>query len=431
MNLKPRTLLARLMILIALLLAAGQFAAFRLFDYFEREPRAQTAALQAISVVNFTRSALLAAQEDRRLPLLQELSQREGLRIYPVDLFEVVEPLPDDPLTQRVAALIRNALGNDTLVAYNHLGITGLWVSLPIDDEEFWVVIPNVRIERVFPWHWLGWGAVILALSLAGAYFIAARINRPLKLLSKAADQLAKGEPVQHLPVDGVEDLQHVSQTFNEMTDALARLDAERTLLLAGVSHDLRTPLARLRLSVEMLPESESLRAGMVQDIEDMDSIIRQFMDFIRGIEGENAHPDDLNALVTSVTERYQRSGQSIQTSLATLPAINLRPQAMQRMLTNLIDNALKYGDGPVEIITSIHAGKSSLSVIDHGPGIPEADMPRLLRPFERLDQARGAASGSGLGLAIADRIARLHGGTLELLNRPEGGLEVRVLIPI
>ena len=200
MTLKPRTLLARLMILIALLLAAGQFAAFRLFDYVEREPRAQTAALQAISVVNFTRSALLAAQEDRRLPLLQELSQREGLRIYPVDLFEVVEPLPDDPLTQRIATLIRNTLGNDTQVAYNHLGIAGLWVSLPIDDEEFWVVIPNVRIERVFPWHWLGWGAVILALSLAGAYFTAARINRPLKLLSKAADQLARGEPVQRQP---------------------------------------------------------------------------------------------------------------------------------------------------------------------------------------------------------------------------------------
>ena len=430
MTLKPRTLLARLMILIALLLAAGQFAAFRLFDYVEREPRAQTAALQAISVVNFTRSALLAAQEDRRLPLLQELSQREGLRIYPVDLFEVVEPLPDDPLTQRIATLIRNTLGNDTQVAYNHLGIAGLWVSLPIDDEEFWVVIPNVRIERVFPWHWLGWGAVILALSLAGAYFTAARINRPLKLLSKAADQLARGEPVQRLPVDGVEDLQHVSQTFNAMTDALARLDAERTLLLAGVSHDLRTPLARLRLSVEMLPESESLRTGMVQDIEDMDNIIRQFMDFIRGIEGENAQPGDLNTLVTSVVERYLRSGQSVHTTLTALPAIKLRPQAMQRLLTNLIDNAFKYGDGSVDITSSAHSGKVILSIIDQGPGIPEADILRLLRPFERLDQARGAASGSGLGLAIADRIAKLHGGSLELRNRSEGGLEARVTLP-
>lgn len=430
MSFRPKTLLARLMLLIALLLAAGQFAAFRLFDYFEREPRAMTAALQATSVVNLTKAALLAAHEDRRLPLLQELSQREGVRIYPVDLYEVVEPLPDDPLTQRVAVNIRSALGKDTLVAYNHLGIAGLWVSLSIDDEEFWVVIPNVRIEHAFPWHWLGWAALILLLSLAGAYFIASRVNRPLSLLARAADQIARGETVQKLPADGVEDLQRVTQTFNEMTDALARLDAERTLLLAGVSHDLRTPLARLRLAVEMLPEADSLRTGMVQDIEDMDGIIRQFLDFIRGIEGESSMPGDLNALVIRVAERYLRTKKPIKMKLADLPSINLRPQSLQRLLTNLIDNAIHYGDGTVEISTAIHQNNVIVSVIDHGPGIPESEIPRLLRPFERLDQARGTTSGSGLGLAIANRIARLHGGKMQLLNKAEGGLEVRVILP-
>lgn len=429
MNLLPKSLLGQLMLLIALLLAAGQFAAFRLFDYFEREPRAATAALQAISVVNLTRSALQAASVERRLPLLQELSNKQGVRIYPVDPFEYVEALPNDPLARSVADKIRTSLGMDTLVAYNHLGLPGLWVSVSIDNEDFWVVIPNVRIEYVFPWHWLGWAGLILLLSLAGAYFIAARINRPLRLLAQAADQVGQGVAVEPLPSDGVEELQRVSQTFNAMTAALARLDAERTLLLAGVSHDLRTPLARLRLAVEMLPEADNLKSGMVQDIDDMDGIIRQFLDFIRGIEGESPEQGDLNALVRSVADRYQRIGHNIQLQLAVLPSTRLRTRAMLRLLTNLIDNAIKYGQSNVEITTSADDEQVHLSVLDRGPGIAEVEIPRLLRPFERLDQARGTASGSGLGLAIAERIARLHGASLELLPRYGGGLEVRLTL--
>lgn len=430
MNLRPRTLLSRLMILIALLLILGQFAAFRLFDYFEREPRAAAAALQAVSVVSLTRSALLAAQEDRRLPLLQELSQREGIRVYPVDLFEVIEPLPRDPLTRRIVDHIRAALGPETLIAYNHLGLRGLWVSFVVDEDAFWVVIPNVQVEERFPWEWLGWGALILAISLIGAYLIAARINRPLRLLTHAADDIAQGKIPEKLPEDGAEELQHVNQTFNTMTESLARLDAERTLLLAGVSHDLRTPLARLRLAVEMLPEALTLRAGMVQDIEDMDGIIRQFLDFIRGIEGEAPDSCDLNDIIRGLAQRYQRLGQSLQLHLQNLPELPLRRQAIQRMLTNLIDNAYKYGSESVTLTSTHDAGHIVISITDEGPGIPTTEMARLLRPFERLDQSRGNSSNSGLGLAIAERIAKLHGGALELFNRSEGGLEVRISLP-
>jgi two-component system osmolarity sensor histidine kinase EnvZ len=431
MKLLPRTLLARLMLLIALLLAAGQYAAFRLFEYFEIEPRAAAASLQAVSVVNLTQAALFAAQEDRRLPLLKELSQKEGVRVYPIDLLEEVEPWPDDPLSRRIASRIRAALGEDTLVAYNHLGVAGLWVSFSIDDDDFWVVIPNIRIEQAFPWKWLGWGALVLALSLLGAYLIASRINRPLRLLAAAADQVARGQAVQKLPPDGVEELQRVNRTFNEMTEALARLDAERTLLLAGVSHDLRTPLARLRLAVEMLPQADGFKAGMAQDIEDMDGIIQQFLDFVRGIEGETAQPCDLNVLIQGIAERYRRGGKTIALSLEPLPLIPLREQAMQRLLGNLVDNAFAYGHGHVEIVTHGQKDSIAVSVLDRGPGIPEAEIPRLLRPFERMDPSRGSLGGSGLGLAIADRIARMHGGFLVLSNRPEGGLEARVTLPV
>jgi len=426
----PRTLLSRIMLLIAFLLMAGQYAAFRLFEYVEREPRANAAALQAVSIANLTRAALLAAHENRRLQLLTELSQTEGVRVYPIEIFEVVEPLPDDPLIQLIAEKIMAQMGAGTVVSVNHLGLPGLWVSFSIDDEDFWVVIPKIRTERPAPWQWVEWGALMLTLSLAGAYFIAARINRPLHLLAKAADQVARGIKADRLPEYGVEELQRMSHTFNEMTDALARLDSERTLLLAGVSHDLRTPLARLRLSVEMLSASDALKSGMIQDIEDMDGIIRQFLDFVRGLEGETEQKEDLNALIQSCADRYARSGKTLHLNLGTVPHLMLRPLAMQRLLGNLIDNAFAYGGKMVEIMTRNQNGIITLSVMDDGPGIPEQEMDRLLRPFERLDSARGQDGGSGLGLAISDRIARMHGGSLSLHNRPSKGLEVRITLP-
>lgn len=421
------------MLLIALLLAVGQFAALKLFDYFEREPRAVAAALQAITVVNFTRASLLAADENRRLALLSELSGKEGVRVYAADLLEEIEPLPKDPFIRMVGVKIRERLGPETFVTINHFGVPGLWVSFSIGQDDFWVVIPRFQVERPFPWQWLGWGALVILLSLAGAYLIAARINRPLNLLIKAADRIRHGEQPQKLPEDGIDELREVSRTFNEMTEALIRLDSERTLLLAGVSHDLRTPLARLRLAVELLPEHAcgSLKSGMVQDITDMDNIINQFLDFVRGVEGEPTQMIDLNELLKSIAERHERAGRNLQLRLSPTHLIPLRPLAMQRLLGNLVDNAFAYGNGLVSVRTRITADAIVLSVLDNGPGIPAAQVARLLRPFERLNTARGNEGGSGLGLAIADRIAKLHKGRLELLNRPQGGLEARLTLPI
>jgi two-component system osmolarity sensor histidine kinase EnvZ len=421
------------MVLIALLLAIGQFSALKIFDYFEREPRAQAAALQAVTVVNYTRASLLASHENRRIALLSELSGKEGVRIYAADLLEIVEPLPNDPFIRLVAEKIRENLGQETLVAINHLGVPGLWISFSIGQDEYWVVIPRFLTERPFPWQWFGWAALVAMLSLGGAYVIAARINRPLRFLVKAAGRISHGEQPPRLPEEGAEEMREVQRTFNEMSEALARLDSERTLLLAGISHDLRTPLARLRLAVEMLPDEvgEATRNGMIQDISDMDNIINQFLDFVRGVEGEPAQLVDINALIQSVTERHARAGREVELRLSSNYKVPLRPLAIHRLIGNLIDNAFAYGKGKVAVSTRITAGYIIISVMDNGPGIPDNQMNRLLRPFERMDSARGNEGGSGLGLAIADRIAKLHKGKLELLNRPEGGLEARLSLPL
>lgn len=422
------------MLLIAMLLAVSIYASLKIFDYFEREPRATTAAIQAVTIVNYTRASLIASHENRRLALLSELSGREGVRVYAADFLEDIEPLPDDPFIDLIATKIKERLGEETIITVNHYGISGLWISFNVGTDDFWVVIPKIQVDRPFPWHWLGWAAVVAVLSLFGAYLIAARINRPLNLLVYAAGRLRNGEPAPKLPEDSVDELREVSQTFNAMAESLVRLDAERTLLLAGVSHDIRTPLARLRLAVEMLPDdaSNSMKQGMIEDIIDMDNIIHQFLDFVRGVEGENTKMVDINDLLKNLAERQARAGRDLQLKLTSKYFIPVRPLAMQRLLDNLVGNAYAYSRGKVSVESTITADHIVISVLDNGPGIPPEHAERLLRPFERLDSARNKnEGGSGLGLAICNRIARLHRGKLELINRPQGGLEARLSLPI
>lgn len=421
------------MLLIAVLLAVGQFASLQIFEYFEREPRAEATALQAVTVVNYTRASLIASQDNLRLALLSELTGKEGVRIYYADFMEEIEPLPADPFINMVAEKIRQRLGVETIITVNHYGVQGLWVSFNIGQDDFWVVIPRVHVERPFPWQWLGWGALVLLLSLAGGYLIAARINRPLHLLMNAANRLRNGELPEKLPEGSFAELREVNNTFNKMADSLAELDAERTLILAGVSHDIRTPLARLRLAVEMLPDDGcgSFKSGMIEDIADMNNIIHQFLDFVKGVEGEPTQMIDINTLLQAMHDRQSRAGRDLVVQLAPTYFIPIRPLAMQRLLDNLVGNAYAYGRGEVRVASKVMADHIVISVFDNGPGIPETHVEKLLRPFERLDTARSNAGGSGLGLAIADRIAKLHKGKLELINRPEGGLEARLSLPI
>lgn len=421
------------MLLIAVLLAIGQFASLQIFEYFEREPRAEATALQAVTVVNYTRAALIASQDNLRQALLSEITGKEGVRVYYADFMEEIKPLPADPFIKMVAEKIRERLGVETIITINHYGIEGLWISFNIGQDDYWVVIPRVHVERPFPWQWLGWGALVLALSLAGGYLIAARINRPLRLLMNAADRLRNGEHPEKLPEGSFAELQEVNNTFNKMADSLAELDAERTLILAGVSHDIRTPLARLRLAVEMLPDNScaSYKNGMVEDISDMNNIIHQFLDFVKGVEGEPMQMVDVNELLKAIHDRQLRAGRDLVVQLAPTYVVPVKPLAMQRLLDNLVGNAYAYGRGQVRVASKITAECIVISVFDNGPGIPATHVEKLLRPFERLDTARSNAGGSGLGLAIADRIAKLHHGKLELINRPEGGLEARLSIPI
>jgi two-component system osmolarity sensor histidine kinase EnvZ len=249
-----------------------------------------------------------------------------------------------------------------------------------------------------------------------------------------AAAAIGRGELPPPLPESGPQEVAALGRAFNEMARDVRSLDQDRKLLLAGISHDLRTPLARLRLGIELLPPGAdaSLGTGMVQDIEDMDAIIDQFLSYVREGSNEEAAIDtDLGTAVRAVVERYERRGQPVRAHAGEMPKVRLRPLSFQRLLSNLIDNALRHGGGQVEVRAGRSgASNAQVSVLDRGPGIPEAERARMLQPFQRIGSAR-TDPGSGLGLAIVDRIARLHGGRVLLEGREGGGLKVTVELPI
>ena len=426
----PDSLLSRTVWLLAGLLLVSQFAWLALFGLYEREPRAKQIAHRAAAIVNLTRAALLAAQPDRRKGLLLELSQREGVQVLPVEPDEVDVPSPSSPLLALVADEIRRELGPETLVAFSEQDEEGLWVSFAIDEDEYWVVMPRSRQIQPLPWAWIGWGAGVMLLSILGAWLMVRRINRPLLEASSAAASLGHGETPPSLNEQGPHEIATLARSFNRMKDDLAAMEANRRLMLAGISHDLRTPLARLRLAVEMNVGNDQERNAMIHDLEDMDGLTKQFLDFARQESEEARQSINLNELATSVANQFSSNGQSVIVSGLLGPA-SVRPQALKRALVNLLENAFRYGAPPVSIKLHQEGENCIIGVIDSGAGLVEAELQSAKLPFYRGNAARTNAQGTGLGLAIVDRIARLHGGKLELLNRPEGGLEARLILPL
>jgi two-component system osmolarity sensor histidine kinase EnvZ len=203
-------------------------------------------------------------------------------------------------------------------------------------------------------------------------------------------------------------------------------MERERATVLAGISHDLRTPLSRLRLALEMSGADQAEAEGMRADMEDIDKVISQFLAFARG-EDELLVEGDLNVLISQLVDNYRKRETLVSFHPGRIPPLRFAPLAIHRALSNLVDNALRYAGGPVEIATRREGARVLVEVLDRGPGVPAGEAERLKRPFTRLDAARSGPGGAGLGLAIVDRIARAHGGRLELSPREGGGLCARL----
>lgn len=425
----PQSLLARTVWLLALLLIVSQIAWLVLFGLYEREPRARQIAHRAVAVVNLTRAALLAAHPDRRRALLLELSQREGVHVLPLAPEETDVPPPPNRVAAIVAQEIRRQLGADTLVSFSEDDEEDLWVSFALEGDEYWVIMPRLRPPRAISWFWAGWGIGVLLLSVLGAWLMLRRINRPLMMVAKAAAVLGRGEQPARLTEQGPREIATLAHAFNQMADDIAQLESNRKLMLAGISHDLRTPLARLRLATEMNVSDTLERQAMIQDMDDMESLTRQFLDFAREDADEPVETVNLRTLLDELRQRFAQR-ELIVSHAPAETTLHARPQALRRALLNLLENAYCHGAPPVEVQVRQQDQRLIISVIDHGPGLPEEQLETIKQPFRCGESARTDARGTGLGLAIVERVAQLHGGQLTLHNRPKGGFEARLDLP-
>ena len=427
MTILPRTLLARSFLLMVILIVLSFAASVAVFRHIEQQPRARQMAQMVVSVVNLTRAAVLSAAPEWRSALLSELAESEGLLVQMAEPGDTLEALPDrPPILREMAENVRASLGDNTRFAAQRNGVEALWVSFFIGGEEFWVALPRERVEHPVSEVLLIWSGVVLVLALLGAYFIARQVARPLKRLAQAAQQVGQGATPQPLPERGAQEIVAVSRAFNQMSADLD--ERERALVLAGISHDLRTPLARVRLAAE-LSADESLREGLVADVEQMDAVIRQFLDYARLDESEAAVSTDLQALVQETAQPFAAQAK-LTLDLQPVPPLVVRPLLLKRALANLLDNAVKYGGGEIIVQLGQGGNRVVMAVADRGAGIPAAQREAAKRPFMRLESARSDATGSGLGLAIVERAARLHGGELQLEDRAEGGLVARLVLP-
>ncbi len=436
MRLLPRSLFGRLVLLLVAVVALSALTNALLF----RAERANLINRQLsetkLTQLQAIRSALEGADGPERRETLSRIGREFGVRVIPEDERpRMGQSSPGGPLMRDLAERLRERLGPETEIRFAPrlqmllvrvlAGGRGYWVGVPVP--------PRLPADEL-PTRALTWMLIVLAFLLVAAFVFARYLARPLRELAAAAGRVGRGETPPPLPESGPSEIAAVNRGFNAMTANLRQIEQDRALLLAGVSHDLRTPLARLRLGVEMRTRDESTRTGMVADIVEMDRIIGQFLDFARGDSATAFESADLDAIVRASVDRYVATGEPVILAAGGIPRMPLKAAAISRLVANLIDNALAYGAPPVEVSTLRDGRNVILAIADRGPGIAPADVERLKQPFTRASEARArtdGAAGAGLGLAIVERIARLHGGRFDLVPRDGGGTIARVTLPL
>ena len=437
---RPRrglSLFWRTFFFLALLLFGSIVAWLQTYRSLESEPRAIQSAQQLASLVNLSRAALRYSDAIARVSLIKTLADEEKVRITmrePNDRFDIFE---SDALGQRISEELKARLGGNTVVASDVNGIKGLWIGFSIDKDVYWLQTDVSRIGPSRGSTWLIWLITAAALSLAGAALIARLINRPLKLLSFAASRMRDGDFDASLLDEkaATSEIREVNIGFNRMAEQLSKIEQDRVIMLAGISHDLRTPLARLRLETEMSVADPEARAHMAADITQLDAIIDKFLDYARPDPAQLA-PVSLNAIVEAAV--YAVADYDDLRITVNIPDnLNVLADEVEllRVLSNLIENARRYGKTPETGIALVDIAAKErdqwvlIKVRDHGQGVSAEMLPKLTRPFFRGDAARTAATGAGLGLAIVEKTVQRMGGIFGLANTASGGLAAHIKV--
>ena len=341
--------------------------------------------------------------------------------------------------TKIFAKELTNQVGSNVQVYFKFKPTPHLWIQ----DQRYpdvWFREPMRHYSQYSTGVLAGFLVGLPILTILTILIIVRRLNRPLKRLERTATDYINLGHATTLPTNkGSNEIRKVNTAFNRLFTTLSQAHKERTIMLAGISHDLRTPLTRMRLTAEMLPD-EFFREGLVYDIEDMDAILEQFISFMKDGSDEAVRLTNLESIFHEIMVQFGDTHFIYHNEV--IQDVAVRPLSIKRLIVNLVNNALRYGSQPIHLNTRIlPADETSnpneisfptllLGVRDEGNGVADSELERIMQPFERGEMAR-TTQGSGLGLAIVERISRLHQGEVSVKNHPDGGLQIWVKIPL
>lgn len=441
MALKSPSLFWRTFTLLMLLLIITALAWLQSFRVLSEVPFSKGVSQQIVSTVNLTRYALISSDPNTRPDLLHILAYREGVRILPKESNDSWKPLvAQGSIAELIETQTKEVLGQNTIVAGMVNDEPGVWVSMEIEGDDYWLLIRSDLLDPPFGTAWIWWAFVAFLVGTMGATVLTQRTVRPLAELSAAAKKLGRGEKPDPLPENTrTAEIEAVNRSFNHMVEELERMEDDRELLLAGVSHDLRTPLTRMRLEIELSNLSEDSRDAMVSDLEQMESIVNQFMAYAKRSKQPLERVDLGAAVYGTIDDMRLRTKDDvrIETSIMGNLFVMAHPTELVRAIQNLLVNADRYGrtqeNGLLDLnIQVLRQGEEAvLRICDKGVGIPQEEMDRVVRPFERGDTARGGAKGAGLGLAIVVRVVKRSGGRIILSSNHPHGLIVELIMPL
>lgn len=426
----PTSLFGRTAATLGLAFFVFQTVALAWVAFSMLTPMAQRSADDLAALIVLSAQTWVELPPDTRPAFEQELVQHHHLRIGKIDNLADV---PADrflnsrnieaALSRRTGQQINLEAGEDGWVWAN-LKMGGHYIHIGFEKNRYNIRSPLAAVGLV------SLGALLTWLT---ALIVVQRITRTLAQLGAAAGQVGQGQMPHPLPEKGPTELVTLARAFNQMANEVQILLANRTTLLAGISHDLRTPIARMRLAVAMLPDNAdaALIAQIERDLEQMNHLIGGFLDMARGLQTEARQTMDLHVILMQIVADAKRSGSNVISHSTEACTWNIAPQALQRIISNLIENAVRYASGSeVEVTCGRHNEGILIQVLDRGPGIPVDQLEAVFRPFYRLEASRNLATGgSGLGLAIARQLAQANGWTLSLAPRAGGGLVASLLI--
>jgi signal transduction histidine kinase len=427
-RLLPGSLFYRVTLIIVVGLAVAQLLTFAAIRY-ERNM-----ALRELMMIGIERDIASSVAILDRLPAAERASwldrlERRNYRFVLGGSAEGTEP--GSPASRQFAAAIVEAMRPYEIVKVGEVAWPpeGLQIQVRLGDGSS--VVVHARRVGMPVSGWVMWLLVVQLLVLAVCAWYAVRlVTRPLAQLSAAADELGPDLKGQALAEDGPSEVAHAARAFNAMQQRIAGYMAERVEILAAISHDLQTPITRMRLRTDLM-DNEHDREKFRQDLDAMNSLVREGVTYARTLHGATEPPlrIDADALLESMVADYEDVGQQVRLEGKAGAPIVSRPNALRRILMNLIDNALKFG---TDVRLQVHAegGKLVVAVLDNGPGIPPDELEAVLKPFYRVESSRNRSTGgTGLGLAIAHQLAMAMGAELTLNNRAEGGLEARLTL--